>query len=121
MPIDRDALHAKLEHVEEQLAGVRAKEKIVTRVGGRTVQTFTEELAFQQVRVDLLTWMLDATEEQIRARFADEMAAIGDGADALLEHGNVNGMPAEIVQHLAFAELCQLALGEHRAQVGGGE
>lgn len=116
MAVDRDIIAAKLAHVEEQLASVRAKEIIVFRVGGQTTQTFADELAFQSDRADLLRWLMDADESDIRARLSDELAAIGDGAANVIALGNVQGLPNDIIRHVAFVELCQLAIGEHASQ-----
>ena len=117
MDIDRAQIQQKLEHIAEQLAAIRAKEVLVDRVGGFTETTFADEAAFHERRIVLMQWMLTASEAAIRARLAQEWAAV-PGADAL--NGNVRGLPQELVEHIAFAELCQFALSEHPAQLAAG-
>jgi hypothetical protein len=116
MPIRLDELALKAAHIAEMIAAIRAKTIVVKRFGGATIASFADEDTFQTARLDFVHWLEGADEPAIRAKIADERAALGPDVDALIA-GYVGGLPTPIVLAISRLELALLALGEHPAQL----
>jgi hypothetical protein len=115
MPIRTDELAQKRTEIEDMIRAMHAKEKIIRRVGGATITSFADEIAFQGERRDFVAWLEGADESAIRARMSADRAVLGDEADAVL-YGHAAGLPIAVVLTISRIELSYLALGEHPAQ-----
>lgn len=115
--LDRAAIAAKRAHVQEQLDALLGGERIVKRVGGATIAGMGGNVDLQRARLAELEWLLRAPDvAAVEARLAGHMAQLGEFGPEILEAPHALGLPPEVLLEKALGELCQLALGDHRAQ-----
>lgn len=111
-----DLICKKKNHIASMIADMKRGEKVVARVGGKTISNKGDEIAFQQRRLAELEWAETPgrTDTQIRARIAAYEAELP--ADALAcKYGYVAALPMGHVEKIAAIELLELALGTHPA------
>lgn len=109
-----DLVKRKLAQLQTMVNDLERNVKVIYRIGGVTHTTLGEEIAFQQARIDNLTWVSKASDKQIRARIARLEGALG--ADVIeCKYGSVRGLPLEQVQAIAMVEDLEISLGVHPA------
>jgi len=112
-----DALLSKRDHVRAQIAALEGQDRVVMRLGGRAGETRPAELAFQQQRLAWIDELLSMEGPAVADRLAELRASLGAEVEAL-ETGDVRGLTPGDVALVCHAKLCQIALGQHRAQTG---
>lgn len=115
--VHHDDLKNKHAHIAEQIAALAANERIVARVGGRSVNDLGLEIVFQRARLALVEECLGLDEAAIQLKIDALVDALGPDALAVAGRGVMTGLPDAIVQQIAFLEICQVALGQHPFQI----
>ncbi len=115
--IRRDLIKAKLERViNPMIQDLENNSKVTHRVGGTTIQSVEDEVAFQSKRKDNLEWCLldSTTKEDIKDKLAKLESQLSND-ELNCKYGVVKGLSFEAQEKIALIEDLEIALGIHPA------
>jgi hypothetical protein len=107
-----DLIDSKINVIGQMISGLKANEKVLHRIGGVTITNRGEEVAFQQDRVNHLTWAKSATDGEIQTKI-DELEASLTTDELTCKYGDVRGLPFETIKTISHIELLEIAIGTH--------
>lgn len=107
-----DLIKSKINVINQMVSGLKANEKVLHRIGGATITNRGEEVAFQQDRVNHLTWAKTATDGDIQTKI-DELSATLTTEELACKYADVRGFSLETIKTISHIELLEIALGTH--------
>lgn len=109
----KDLIDMKLNRViGPMIADLKRNERVVTRVGGATINTLGEEVKFQETRKSNLEWASTVTDTDIKQKISDLEATLTT-EELACKYGNVRGLSHESLTAVALIEDLEIALGTH--------